>query len=79
MPTIGTDSRNAISAAESSQTNMSTRHTDVRFKWVKEKISLGELTLNWVDTTQMIADGALTSAKQVEFVKLIGLLEVDHD
>ena len=82
VPTIGTDSRNAISAAESSQTNMSTRHTNVRFKWVKEKISLGELILNWVDTTQMIADGltkTLTPAKQAEFVKLISLLEVDHN
>jgi hypothetical protein len=59
---------------------MSTRHTDVRFKWIKEKVRLGELTLRWVEISQMRADGLtkpLTPAKQVEFVRLLGLSEVD--
>ena len=54
---IGTDSKNALIAAESDQRNMSTRHTDVGYKWVKEKIKNGELTLDWVETGKMKADG----------------------
>jgi hypothetical protein len=79
VPAIGTDSRNALKAAESSQINLSTRHTDVRYKWIKEKVRLGELTLNWVESRKMRADGltkALTPAKQMEFVRLLGLTEV---
>jgi hypothetical protein len=79
VPVIGTDSMNALRAAESSQENMSTRHIDVRYKWVKEKVKNGELTLNWVDTTNMKADGltkALNPTKQAHFVKTIGLTEI---
>ena len=47
IPVIGTDS---LIAAESDWRNMSTRHTDVRYKWVKEKIKNGELTLDLVET-----------------------------
>jgi hypothetical protein len=32
VPSIGTDSMNALRAAESPQENMSTRHVDVRYK-----------------------------------------------
>jgi hypothetical protein len=82
VPAIGTDSRNALKAAESSQVNLSTRHTDVRYKWIKEKVRLGELTLTWVETSKMRADGltkALSPAKQAEFVRLIGLSEVNEN
>jgi hypothetical protein len=37
---------NALRAAKSPQENMSTRHVDVRYKWVKEKVRNGELILN---------------------------------
>ena len=79
VPVIGTDSMNALRAAESPQENMSTRHIDVRYKWVKEKVKNGELTLDWVDTTNMKADGltkALNPTKQAQFVKIIGLTEI---
>ena len=82
VPAIGTDSRNALKAAESSQVNLSTRHTDVRYKWIKEKVRLGELTLTWVETSKMRADGltkALSPTKQAEFVRLIGLSEVNEN
>ena len=79
IPMIGTDSRNALIAAESDRVNLSTRHTDVRYKWVKEKVRNGELTLRWIETAQMKADGltkALSANKQAHFVRLIGLTEV---
>ena len=79
VPAIGTDSMNALRAAESPQENMSTRHVDVRYKWIKEKVKNGELTLNWVDNTNMKADGltkALNPTKQAQFVKIIGLTEI---
>jgi hypothetical protein len=79
IPVIGTDSKNALIAAESDRRNMSTRHTDVRYKWVKEKIKNGELTLDWVETGKMKADGLtkpLNPTKQAHFVRLIGLSEV---
>jgi hypothetical protein len=75
IPRIGTDSRNALIAAESEKRNMSTRHTDVRYKWIKEKVRNGELTLYWVDTDNMKADGltkALNPTKQAHFVRLLG-------
>ena len=79
IPMMGTDSRNALLAAESDRVSLSTRHTDVRYKWVKERIRNGELTLKWIDTTQMKADGLtkpLSADKQAHFVRLIGLTEV---
>jgi hypothetical protein len=50
IPVIGTDS---LIAADSDRRNMSTRHTDVRYKWVKGKIKNGELTLDWVETGEL--------------------------
>ena len=79
IPMIGTDSRNALIAAESDKVNLSTRHTDVRYKWIKEWVQNGELTLKWIETTQMKADGLtkpLNANKQAHFVRLIGLTEV---
>jgi hypothetical protein len=79
IPMMGTDSRNALLAAESDRVSLSTRHTDVRYKWVKERIRNGELTLKWIDTTQMKADGLtkpLSADKQAHFMRLIGLTEV---
>jgi hypothetical protein len=79
IPRIGTDSRNALVAAESEKRNMSTRHTDVRYKWIKEKVRNGELTLYWVDTENMKANGLtkmLNPTKQAHFVWLLGLTEV---
>ena len=82
IPIIGTDSLNALRAAESPQENMSTRHVDVRYKWVKERVQRGELTLSWVETANMKADGltkALNPTKQAHFVKIVGLTEVIED
>jgi hypothetical protein len=79
IPMMGTDSRNALLVAESDCVSLSTRHTDVRYKWVKERIRNGELTLKWIDTMQMKADGLtkpLSTDKQAYFVHLIGLTEV---
>ena len=79
VPVISTDSRNAMIAAESDRRNMSTRHTDVKYIWVKEKIKNGELTLDWIASRNMKADGLtkpLNPTKQAEFVRLIGLTEV---
>ena len=76
---IGTDSRNVMLAAEGDRQNMSTRHTDVRYKWIKERIQKGELTLRWIETSQMKADGltkALNTVQQAWFVGLIRLSEV---
>jgi hypothetical protein len=79
VPWIGTDSKNALRAAENGQETMSTRHIDVRYKWIKQKIHTGEIALKWIDTANMKADGltkALNTTKQAQFVKLIGLTEV---
>ena len=79
VPIIGTDSRNALLAAEGDRQNMSTRHTDVRYKWIKEKVRTGELTLKWIETREMKADGltkALNAVQQARFIALIGLTEV---
>jgi hypothetical protein len=58
---------------------MSTRHTDFRYKWVKEKVKNGELTLHWIETGKMKTDSLtklLNPTKQAHFVRLIGLSEV---
>jgi hypothetical protein len=78
---IGTDLMNAMRAAESPQENMSTRHVDVRYKWVKEKVRNRELTLNWIDTASMKADSltkALNPIKQAHFVRILGLTEINE-
>jgi hypothetical protein len=55
---------------------------DVRYKWVKERVQRGELTLSWVEKSNMKADGltkALNPMKQAHFVKVVGLTEVIED
>jgi hypothetical protein len=64
IPMIGTDLKNALLTAESNRQNMSTRHTDVRYKWVKEKVKNGELTLRWIDTDNMELIGSRKPSTQ---------------
>jgi hypothetical protein len=78
-PRNRTDSKNALWAAENGQEAMSTRHIDVRYKWIKQKIHMGEIAFKWIDTTNMKPNGltkAQNTTKQAQFVKLIGLTEV---
>ena len=72
IPMIGTNSQNALIGAESDRVNLSTRHPDVRYKWVREKVRNGELTLRWIETAQMKADGptkSLHANKQADIVR----------
>ena len=79
IPSIGTDSTNLMKVAKRNQHSLSTRHTDIRYKWIKEKCEKGELTLEWVLTDNMRADSLMKpfgTTQQAHFVQLLEMTKV---
>ena len=78
-PVIGTDSTNMMKVVKRNQHSLSTRHTDIRYKWIKEKCEKGELTLEWVSTENMRADGLtkpFRTTQQAHFIQLLEMTKV---
>ena len=77
IPTlIYTDSQNARHIALNPLQMARTRHIDLRYKWIIEKIAGGFFNLEHVGTTDMVADGLtkpLQREKHRQFVTQLGL------
>lgn len=55
------------------------RHVDIYGSWLRERVQSGDITVDWVPTAQMPADGftkALPRQKHSEFVKMLGLVDI---
>jgi hypothetical protein len=71
-----TDSANAQQIALHSENTARTRHIDIRYKWVQDRVRKGYFKLKHVPTTEMVADGLtkpLGKEKFAQFVKMIGV------
>jgi len=58
------------------------RHVDIRNCWVREKVQQREVTITWVPTVQMKADGltkALTGDKHEAFIKALNIQRIEVD
>ncbi|KAL2016242.1 hypothetical protein VTK56DRAFT_4018 [Thermocarpiscus australiensis] len=77
MPLIlFTDSANARSTCLSPLNTARTYHIDVRYKWVIQRLAMGQFHLEHVCTDRMVADGltkGLSRIKHEQFVRLLGL------
>ena len=73
---IHTDSQNAHLAVMNPMNAARTRHIDVRYKWITQAVKKGDVTVQFVATNLMKADGftkPLLRTKHAEFVKQLGL------
>ena len=70
------DNQGAIALAKNPIDHKRTRHINVSYHFVRELISNGTLTLTYLSTNEMVADGltkALTPVKFADFVEMLGL------
>jgi hypothetical protein len=70
------DNQTSISLAEDAESQNRTKHVDVQHHYVRELVSEGELTVQWVPTKNMLADGltkALPGERFREHRALMGL------
>ena len=57
------------------------KHIDIHHHWLRQEVQQNKLHLKWIPTTQMPADGltkALPTQKHQEFVRQIGLIDIQH-
>jgi hypothetical protein len=55
------------------------RHADIHYHWVRQEAQAGRITIRWVPTAQMVADGLtkiLPRQKHDNFVRLLRLADV---
>ena len=70
------DNQGAIALAKNPIDHKRTRHINVSYHFVRELITKGTLTLTYIPTNEMVADGltkALTPAKFAGFIDMLGL------
>jgi hypothetical protein len=74
--TINADNTSAIALAQNPIYQGKSRHIDFQYHYTREKIEDGTISLNYIPTTQMVADGLtkpLTLAKIKDFYAQLGL------
>lgn len=62
--------------AESMKLQTKLRHVDIHSHWLRQEVQRGAITIKWVPTKEMIADGLtkpLTAANFGAFIRLVGL------
>lgn len=75
---VMTDSENARLAVMNPLDSARTRCLDIRYKWVIEKTKEGLFKVDYVNGTNMVADGLtkpLESVKHARFVKMLGMVQ----
>ena len=74
---IFTDSKNALAIAMNPFERQRTRHIDIRFKWIIDRVKRNEFSLQHVGTEFQVADGftkGLLKDKHRAFVRRLGKL-----
>jgi hypothetical protein len=78
---ILTDSANAMAIALNPFERQRTRHTDIRFKWIIDRIKKQEFKIQHVDTAHQIADGltkGLLREKHRAFVRQLNMMTLSE-
>jgi len=66
---------------ETPQLNTKLKHVDVHNHWLRQEIQNRNIKLNWICTTEMLADGltkALPRQQHEAFVRQIGLVDISN-
>ena len=70
------DNKGAISLTENPEFHRKTKHIEVRWHWIREKVERKEIVISYISTKEMLADGltkALSPKMFKEFWKNIGM------
>lgn len=73
---IYTDSKSAIALAKDPVYYSRTKHVDIRYNFVKEKVNNNEVNLIYCPTERLLADGltkAISTNKWIEFIYGLGI------
>ncbi|KAJ0771566.1 putative RNA-directed DNA polymerase [Helianthus annuus] len=74
------DNMSAIKLAENPVFHARTKHIEIHYHFIREKVLKGEIEMEWVDTTDQAADmftKGLASAKLLMFCEKLRLMELD--
>ena len=74
--TINCDNQGAIALTKNPEFHARTKHIDIQWHYVREQVEKGAVTLRFVGTAEMVADGLtkpLGRLKFQQFVKALGL------
>ena len=75
---LKSDNQGAIETAHNPKHHSRTKHTLLKFQGVRESVSEGNITISFVPTEDMPADGftkALSAPKFERFIQLLGFSE----
>ena len=81
--TISCDNTQTIGAMEKESLRLSTklRHIDIHQHWLRQEVENGRVTLKWIPTAEMPADGltkALPAQKNETFVEQLNLVDIQE-
>ncbi len=62
------DNKEAISLTENPEFHRRTKHIEVRYHWIREKVESNKIQVSYVPTKDMIADG-LTKPLNLQLFK----------
>jgi hypothetical protein len=78
---IDCDNERTVSLINSDAGGFDTKlqHVDIHYNWVRQEARAGRITVRWVPTARMVADGLtkiLTKQKHENFLRLLRLADV---
>ena len=71
-----TDSANARQIALNPNNAARTRHIDIRYKWIQDRINKGQFKIRHIPTTEMVADGLTKSLGKEKFTQFVKMISV---
>jgi hypothetical protein len=77
IPTMFSDSSNAITLANNPQFVRRSRHLEIRYRWISERPLKGQLKLAYVQSKDMIADGLTKALKRELFNRFVSMLRIE--
>ena len=57
------------------------RHVDIHQNWLRQEVKLGNILIEWKNTSNMLADGftkLLSAPKHIEFIHQLSLIDIQH-
>ena len=72
------DNMGTIALAKNPEFHARTKHIDIAYHFTREKITDGTVTVEWIPTTKMVADGLTKALPAPKFKKFISYLELTN-